>query len=63
MNFEKFERLFRENSYDEIRIIGKDIEIDGQFIYIIGMTLKDGRVSVYALEEAENYYENTFFST
>lgn len=58
MNFEKFERLFRENSYDEIRIIGKDIEIDGQFIYIIGMTLKDGRVSVYALEEAENYYEN-----
>lgn len=53
MNFKHFDRLLREASYDEVKVIGKDIEIDGRYAHIIGMTLKDKQAFVYALELVE----------
>lgn len=54
MNFEHFDRMLMEASYDEVKIIGKDVELDGHCAHIIGMTLKDKQARVYALELTEH---------
>ena len=41
MNFKHFDRLITKASYDEIKVIGRDVELDGHYAHIIGMTLKD----------------------
>lgn len=63
MNFEYFDRLLMESSYDEIRVIGKDIELDGYCAHIIGMTLKDKQAFIYALELAEHSDEEETFQS
>ena len=50
MNFEYFQMLINQAEYDEIKVIGKDIEKDEQQYHIIGMTLKDKKASLYVLE-------------
>ena len=56
MNFKHFDRLLMEASYDEVKVIGRDVELDGHYAHIIGMTLKDKRAFVYALEFVEQPY-------
>lgn len=53
MNFKHFDRLFTEASYDEVKVIGRDAQLDGHFVHIIGMTLKNKKAFVYALELAK----------
>lgn len=50
MNFKYFDRLLTEAAYDDIKVIGKDAELDGNSVHIIGMTLKDEKAYVYGLE-------------
>ena len=54
MNFKHFDRLLMEASYDEVKVIGRDVELDGHYAHIIGMTLKDKHAFVYALELVEH---------
>lgn len=54
MNFKKFDRLLMEAAYDEVKIIGRDVMLDGHYAHIIGMILKDKRAFVYALELVEH---------
>lgn len=53
-----------EVSYDEVKVIGRDVELEGHYAHIIGMTLKDKQVSVYTLElmEHSEAEEETFQS-
>lgn len=53
MNFKQLDRLLTETSYDEVKIIGKDVTLDGHYAHIIGMTRKDKQAFVYALEFVE----------
>ena len=53
MNFEHFDRLLMEASFDEVKVIGRDVELDGHYAHIIGMTLKDKQALVYAFELVE----------
>lgn len=53
MNFKHFDRLLMETSFDEVKVIGRDVELDGHYVHIIGMTLKDKQAFVYALEFVE----------
>lgn len=50
MNFEYFQRLINQADYDEIKVIGRDIEKDEKQYHIMGMTLKDKKVSLHVLE-------------
>lgn len=63
MNFKHFDRLLMESSYDEIRVIGKDIELDGHCAHMIGMTRKDKQARIYALELAEHSDEEATFQS
>ena len=64
MNFKHFDRLLMEASYDEVKVIGRDVELDGHYAHIIGMTLKDKQAFVYTLElqEQPNAEEELFQS-
>jgi len=55
MNFKHFDRLITKASYDEIKVIGRDVELDGHYAHIIGMTLKDRQAFVYVLELMEHH--------
>ena len=50
MNFEFFNVLCANAEYDEVRVIGKDVEKEGRFYYILGMTLKEKKASLHILE-------------
>lgn len=54
MNFKHFDRLIMETSFDGVKVIGRDVELDGHYVHIIGMTLKDKQAFVYALELVEH---------
>lgn len=54
MNFKHFDRLLMEASYDEVKVIGRDVKLDGHYAHIIGMTLKDKKAFVYASELLEH---------
>jgi len=54
MNFKHFDRLLMAASYDEVKVIGRDVELDGHYAHIIGMTLKDKQAFVYVLELVEH---------
>ena len=43
-----------EGTYDEVKVIGRDVELDGHYAHIIGMTLKDKQAFVYVLELVEH---------
>lgn len=53
MNFNYFNNLLEEASYDEVKIIGRDVTVDGRCVHIIGMTLKNRQAFVYGLEVKE----------
>lgn len=55
MNFEHFESLFAQNTFDEVKVIGRDVELEGHYGHVIGMTLKDRKALVYILELAEHF--------
>lgn len=68
MNFKQLDRLLMETSYDEVKVIGRDVEWDGQCAHLIGMTLKDRQAVVTVLElqeqhdteeDAQNFTEKT----
>ena len=65
MNFEVFEIFYRNAQYDEIKVIGRDVEKDGRDYHILGMTRKEKKVVLSILEmvdpwsEQEPYREKT----
>lgn len=60
MNFKQFDRLVMEASYDEVKVIGRDVELDDHYAHIIGMTLKEKQAFVYAylLKNERKWVEN-----
>lgn len=40
MNFEIFNHYYNEAHYDEIKVIGREVQKEGKPYHIIGMTLK-----------------------
>lgn len=57
MNFNIFNHFYKESHFDEIQVIGKEIEKEGKSYHIIGMTLKDKKVRIYGLELSKNSEE------
>ncbi len=53
MDFRFFQKLFEHSTFDEIKVIGKDIIKEGHPGHIIGMTRKDKQVRIYILEQSE----------
>ena len=54
MDFRFFQKLFEHATFDEIKVIGKDILIEEHSGHIIGMTRKDKQVRLYILEQCES---------
>ncbi len=50
MNYAYFDLLFTKSKYDEIKVIGKEVERDGVFYHVMGMTLKDKKATLHVLE-------------
>lgn len=50
MNYAYFDLLYTKSMYDEIKVIGKDVEWDGVFYHVMGMTLKDKKAMLHVLE-------------
>ncbi len=50
MNYAYFDLLYTKSMYDEIRVIGKEVERDGIFYHVMGMTLKDKKATLHVLE-------------
>ncbi len=50
MNYAYFDLLYTKSMYDEIKVIGKDVERDGVFYHVMGMTLKDKKATLHVLE-------------
>lgn len=63
MNFEYFQELNSNTKFDEIKVIGRDVNKDNRWYHIIGMTWKDKKVTLYVLElsdylsEEEGFYK------
>lgn len=57
MNFELFNHFYQESQYDEIKVIGKEVQKEGKPYHIIGMTLKERKVHLYILELTESLAE------
>ena len=60
MTFNFFNTLYSHTNFDEIKIIGKDLEKEGHFYHVIGMTLKDRQASLYVLEFLNQELEKTY---
>lgn len=54
MNFKRFQRLYARTDFDEVKVIGKDVEKNGQSYYLLGMTLKEKKASLYVLAIADH---------
>lgn len=54
MNFEYFDRLLLETACDEVKVIGRDVVLEGHCVHIIGMTRKGKQAFVYGLELVEH---------
>lgn len=53
MNFDRFQKLYQIAQYEEIKVIGKDINIDNKPLHIIAMAKQhQGQMYLYTLEEA-----------
>lgn len=53
MNFDRFQKLYQIAQYEEIKVIGKDIDIDGKPLHIIAMAKQhQGQMYLYVLEAA-----------
>lgn len=50
MNFNFFNELYSHTDFDDIKVIGKEIQKDGRFYHIAGMSLKEKKVTIYILE-------------
>ena len=50
MNFEIFNEFYKNADFDEVKVIGKDVEKEGRPYYILGMTLKEKKASLHILE-------------
>lgn len=50
MNYAYFDLLYTKAMYDEIKVVGKDVEWDGVFYHVMGMTLKDKKATLHVLE-------------
>ncbi len=57
MNFKRFQTIVQENDYDEVKVIGMDVEIDGAFMHIIAMTKSQKDSRIYILEETTPLFE------
>ncbi len=51
MNFQNFYGMCEETDFDEIKVIGKEIEKEGKRYHVIGMTLKKKKARLHVLEE------------
>lgn len=51
MNYEMFHSYSKVFRYDEVRIIGKDLCVDGEWIHIVGMTRKEEQAYLCILEQ------------
>lgn len=54
MNYQFFDLLYRKFQCDEVKVIGKEIEYDGRWYHIIGLTLKEKKATLYVFEFDEN---------
>ena len=61
MNFAFFDVLYSKSQFDEIKVIGKEVEKNGRLYHIIGMTLKEKTVTLYVLEQKESFIEEEYF--
>ena len=61
MNFALFDLLYVNTQFDEIKVIGKEVEKNGRPYHIIGMTLKEKRATVYVLEQMSHFGEEECF--
>lgn len=52
MNFKHLDRLIMASFYDEIKVIGRDVNPDGHYAHIIGLTLKEKHAFVYGNDKA-----------
>ena len=57
MNFQYFNRIHLSSKFDEIQIIGKEIQKEDKCYHIIGMTLKEKKVKFHILEQSQNSFE------
>ena len=57
MNFEVFNHFYQESQYDEIKVIGKEVQKEGKPYHIIGMSLKDRKAHLYVLGQTESLAE------
>ena len=62
MNFEFFDLLYANAQFDEIKVIGKEIQKEEQFYHIIGMTRKEKEAVLYVLELANCLENERFFA-
>lgn len=53
MNFDFFSALYTNAEFDEIKVIGKEIEKEGRLYHIVGMTLKEKNATLYIMEFAD----------
>lgn len=63
MNFEFFNLLYSNAEFDEVKVIGKDIEKNGRSYHILGMTLKEKKATVYILEIADYFSKKDIVRT
>ena len=61
MNFAFFDLLYSKAQFDEIKVIGKEVEKNGRLYHIIGMTLKEKKATLYVLEQKESSIEEEYF--
>ena len=55
MNFDMFQGYFRAFRLDEVKIIGKDVTLDGECLHVVGIGRKkecyNGGTVLYVLEQ------------
>lgn len=57
MNFAFFDLFYNDSVCDEIKVIGKDMELNGKYYHMIGMTLKNKKAALFVLEFDDNAAE------
>lgn len=55
MNLKSFQRLYSHAEFDEVYIIGKDIEKEGKPYHMLGLTLQNQHAVLYVLELGESF--------
>lgn len=58
MNYELFQSYQKAFYFDEVKIIGKDVCLDGEWIHVVGMGRKAEGAFLYILEQQPSLEEN-----